>query len=226
MTFSVAGRDERSGLLGVAICTARLAIGGRALLVRPGLVVATQGTVSWALACDVAEAVGAGSDLSAAVAAAAAGDALAERRQLLALGTHTTPAAFSGAALPPAAGQVLRECHACAGNQLASPAVLEAVDEGFERHADLELPERLVEALVCGQRAGGDRRGQQSAALRVVGRDGRWPGIDLRVDDDPDPLERLAELLRRWRDEWGAYDATGTFPPARPARLADGSLRP
>jgi len=71
--------------------------------------------------------------------------------------------------------------------------------ESFER-ARGELADRLVDTLAAAQRAGGDRRGQQSAALLVVRDKGGYAGfndryLDLRVDDHPSPIERLREIL-------------------------------
>jgi uncharacterized Ntn-hydrolase superfamily protein len=102
------------------------------------------------------------------------------------------------------------ECHAWAGgltgtdwavqgNILVSGATVEAMAMAFEG-AQGELADRLVAALVAGQAAGGDRRGQQSAAVLVVRPRGGYGGhndryLDLRVDDDPDPIERLKALV-------------------------------
>jgi uncharacterized Ntn-hydrolase superfamily protein len=77
------------------------------------------------------------------------------------------------------------------------------------------LADRLLAALSAGQAAGGDRRGQESAALVVIGA-ARWPAVDLRVDHDPLPVQRLGDLLERWRSTWQRYDETNEFPPASP----------
>jgi uncharacterized Ntn-hydrolase superfamily protein len=99
------------------------------------------------------------------------------------------------------------------GNILAGPSVVEAMLDAFQKPG-LPFPERLVEALKAADREGGDRRGRQSAALLVVrekggygGHDDRW--IDLRVDDDPSPMDKLASLLeltRLYRDRPRAED--------------------
>jgi uncharacterized Ntn-hydrolase superfamily protein len=89
------------------------------------------------------------------------------------------------------------------GNILAGPQVVDAMVAAFEATAG-PLPDRLLEALLAGDRAGGDRRGRQSAALLVVRADGgygegddRW--IDLRVDDAPDPVPELIRIRGVWR---------------------------
>ena len=89
--------------------------------------------------------------------------------------------------------------YAVQGNILAGPAVIEAMAVQFEASAG-PLPERLVGALLAGDRAGGDRRGRQSAAVLAVRAGGGYAGfndrwIDYRVDDAEDPVPRLRELL-------------------------------
>lgn len=89
--------------------------------------------------------------------------------------------------------------YAAQGNILASPQVVDALAETFEMTSG-DLAERLVTALAAGQAAGGDRRGQESAALMVVRPKGGYAGfndryIDLRVDDHPHPIDELRRLL-------------------------------
>ena len=68
----------------------------------------------------------------------------------------------------------------------------------FEASAGQSFPERLVRALEAGQAAGGDKRGRQSAALKVMETED-YPLIDIRVDDHPDPVAELRRL-------WGLYN--------------------
>jgi uncharacterized Ntn-hydrolase superfamily protein len=76
---------------------------------------------------------------------------------------------------------------------LAGPSVIEATLETYGRRADLPLPERLMAALDAGQAEGGDKRGKQSAALKIW-RSEPYPVLDLRVDDHPEPLAELRRL--------------------------------
>jgi uncharacterized Ntn-hydrolase superfamily protein len=82
---------------------------------------------------------------------------------------------------------------------LVSSATIEAMADAAECHRDVDLPERLMRALEAGQRAGGDKRGRQSAALKVfAGED--YPYVDIRADDHPDPvaeLRRVFEVSKR-----------------------------
>lgn len=219
MTFSIVGRDTVQEQLGVAIATARPAVGGRCLLARSGLVVATQGWVATELANRVDALVRGGADCAAAVEASTAADPEQSVRQLLALSPTGGPSVHSGTDLPLAAGEALAVDAACAGNQLGSVDVPAQMLASFEAQntGHVDLADRLLCSLQVGDETGGDRRGRQSAALRVVPWAGAWPGIDLRVDDHPDPVGELERLLDLWRGQWGVYDRTGQFPPVAPA---------
>jgi uncharacterized Ntn-hydrolase superfamily protein len=106
-----------------------------------------------------------------------------------------------------------------AGNMLAGPAVLADTLARFEAGAALPFPERLLAAMDAGQAAGGDRRGQQSAAL-VLTTTEDFPDIDLRVDNHPAPLDELRRLLALWRRE--REPGLRTAPSkANPAGLPD-----
>src|SRR3546814_10052248 len=76
---------------------------------------------------------------------------------------------------------------------LAGPAVIETALAAYEANAGLPLAERLLVALEAGERAGGDKRGRQSAALKTV-RGEAYPWLDLRCDDHADPLAELRRL--------------------------------
>ena len=89
--------------------------------------------------------------------------------------------------------------YAAQGNLLAGAEVVEALEQTFLSRTDLAFPERMVAALLAADRAGGDRRGRQSAALLMVGEGKGYGGmerwIDLRVDDHPYPVVELERLL-------------------------------
>jgi uncharacterized Ntn-hydrolase superfamily protein len=218
MTFSIVGRDAARQHLGVAIATARPAVGGRCLLARAGLVVATQGWVDTSLAHHVDALLRGGASIEEAADAALAADPDREIRQLLVLASTGPARVHGGTELPAEAAGMTEPEAAAAGNQLASAEVPAAMLAAFNAApTSLALAERLLRSLQAGESAGGDRRGRQSAALRVVPWQGAWPGVDLRVDDHPQPIRELERLLGLWRSQWDVYDRTGTFPPAAPA---------
>lgn len=106
-----------------------------------------------------------------------------------------------------------------AGNMLAGPEVLPAMLAGYADAADKPFAERLMAAMEAGERAGGDKRGKQSAALRIC-LDDSYPDLDIRADDNIDPLPELRRLyqvsLERYavfrrhmpgrRSPWGTLD--------------------
>lgn len=212
MTFSVLAADGTHW--GVAIATARSAVGGRCALVGGFGAIATQGMVSTRLGHDVAQQLARGKNPEQAIADSLAGDELADVRQVLAMTPDGAAACWSGAALPTWAGDLARPGVVAAGNTLSGEDVVAAIIEAFHETSG-PLSERLLAALAAGQDAGGDRRGRQSACLLVSDGD-PWPALDLRVDDHPEPIVELRRIFDLWQGEWAPYDATGAFPPANP----------
>jgi uncharacterized Ntn-hydrolase superfamily protein len=127
-------------------------------------------------------------------------------------------AAFTGSECNAWAGHLVGEGYTCQGNILL-PGTVEAMAQRFEqaRRGTGELADWLVEALAVGQKAGGDRRGQQSAALLVAREDGGYGGnndryLDLRVDDDLQPIERLKKLVGLHHLYFGQTDPANLVP--------------
>jgi uncharacterized Ntn-hydrolase superfamily protein len=107
-------------------------------------------------------------------------------------------ASYTGKECMEWAGGRTGECYAAQGNILVSRDTVDAIAETFEASSG-PLAERLLDCLDAAQAAGGDRRGQQSAALLIVERDGGYAGlsdevVDLRVDEHPSPLEELRRI--------------------------------
>ncbi len=128
-----------------------------------------------------------------------AADEARESRQVGIVDASGRSASFTGADCFEHAASVTGSGYACQGNVLASKEVVTSMAQSFQESAGA-LPERLIGVLRAGLIAGGDRRGQQSAALLVAKPGGGYGGthdryIDLRVDDHPGPVEELARLL-------------------------------
>jgi uncharacterized Ntn-hydrolase superfamily protein len=122
-----------------------------------------------------------------------------EHRQLGIVDGKGVGATFTGKECMDWAGGRTGPCYAAQGNILVSGETVDAIAETFERTAGAPLVERLLDCLDAAQAAGGDRRGQQSAALIVVERDGGYAGlsdslVDLRVDEHERPLEELRRI--------------------------------
>jgi len=120
---------------------------------------------------------------------------------------------------------------------MASPNVWPAMAQAYQ-NAKGDFPERLLQALEAGQRAGGDIRGQQSAAMLIVKgerTDKPWTGrvLDLRVEDNARPIAELRRLVSLWRayrksDEGDTFITEGKVEEAlraysEAARLAPGN---
>jgi uncharacterized Ntn-hydrolase superfamily protein len=128
----------------------------------------------------------------------AADDGRAER-QLGVVDAQGGSATFTGAECMDWAGGLTGPCFAAQGNILVGEETVAALARTFAATEGRPLAERLLECLPAAQAAGGDRRGQQSAALLVVERDGGYAGlsdvlVDLRVDDHAQPVTELARL--------------------------------
>ena len=114
---------------------------------------------------------------------------------------HGGGATFTGSECHSWAGGRIGPCYAAQGNILVSGETVDALAQTFETTAGRPLVVRLLDCLAAAQAAGGDRRGQQSAALLVVERDGGYAHlsdtlVDLRVDDHATPVEELRRLYR------------------------------
>jgi uncharacterized Ntn-hydrolase superfamily protein len=128
-----------------------------------------------------------------------ASDKLAAQRQFGIVDAKGRAFTYTGKSCFDWAGGVTGKHFAAQGNILAGAGVVDAVAETFVK-SNGALAERLVAALAAGQAAGGDRRGQEGAALLVVRAKGGYGGfndryIDLRVDDHPTPIDELKRLL-------------------------------
>jgi len=130
------------------------------------------------------------------------------RRQLGVVDRQGRAASFTGAECSDWAGHRTGDCYAAQGNILVSAATVDALAETFEGTIGLPLAVRLLDCLDAAQAAGGDRRGQQSAAVVVVGSEQGHNGlsntvVDLRVDDHPTPLAELRRVFGVHRELFG-----------------------
>jgi len=199
-TFSIVAFDPQSAEWGVAVQSKFLAVAAVVSWAQAGAgVVATQSysNVSFGphgLAL-MADGLGAQETLDRLVA----GDEGRARRQVGIVDAGGVAATFTGDGCHDWAGGISGPNYAVQGNILVSGATVEAMAKSFEASAG-ELADRLVAALAAGQAAGGDRRGRQSAGVLVVREKGGYGGftdryLDLRVDDDSRPIERLKALV-------------------------------
>jgi uncharacterized Ntn-hydrolase superfamily protein len=194
-TFSIVACCPRTGLLGVAVATAVPAVGSTCPYSRAGVgAVSTQSWVNPYLAIAVLDAIASGQDATRALDAAISADDASSLRQLGVVDHNGHAAAWSGADCTPWFGHVIGDGFAVQGNMLVGPDTIAAMAQAFRSSEACPLDERLMRALEAGDEAGGDRRGKQSAALRIHGTE-TYPALDLRVDEHPDPIPELRRIL-------------------------------
>lgn len=194
-TFSVVAHDVSAGECGVAVSTGMPAIGGLSVFADAAAgAVATQALINPLLGVDglrLLRSRPAGEALREALRT----DPQPDLRQLAMVDACGRTAAHTGSDTHPWSGHLLGDGYAVAGNTLAGGQVVEAMARCFEEAAGQPLAERLLRALEAGKEAGGDRRGEQSAAL-YLHRGNPYPYLDLRVDQHGEPVAELRRIYQ------------------------------
>jgi uncharacterized Ntn-hydrolase superfamily protein len=193
MTWSILARDA-NGHLGVAIASRFFAVGSLCVHTRRGVgAVSTQALMNPLYGQVGLDLLAQGRSATDVIAALVAGDNGREQRQVHVLPLQGSGAAHTGTECVDWCGHLLRDGFSVAGNMLAGPRVIEVTADAFANSTGRDLAERLLDAMDAGEAAGGDKRGKQSAALRIHA-DEDYLALDLRVDDHADPLPELRRL--------------------------------
>jgi uncharacterized Ntn-hydrolase superfamily protein len=202
MTFSIVGRSADGRALGVAVASKFLAVGAAVPAAGAEVgAVATQSYANLAYRPQGLALLRTGVSAAGTVAGLTAADEGRATRQLGVVGAAGDGATFTGDECHPWAGGTAGDGYAIQGNILTGPDVVAEMERAWLAGADeARLARRLLATLAAGDRAGGDRRGRQSAALLVVAKAQGYGGtsdvvVDLRVDDHPDPVTELGRLL-------------------------------
>jgi uncharacterized Ntn-hydrolase superfamily protein len=199
-TFSIVAYDPENGDLGVAVESKFLAVGAVVPWAWAGVgAVATQSWANTTYGPEGLRLMAQGLTAQKALDKLVEADEDPTRRQAGMVDARGSAAAYTGQGCFKWAGHIVGEGFSCQGNILVSEETVQAMARTFEE-SEGELSDRLVAALEAGQEAGGDSRGQQSAALLVVREKGGYGGfndryLDLRVDDHPTPIQELKRLL-------------------------------
>ncbi len=199
-TFSIVARDPKTKDLGVAVESKFVAVGSVVPWAQSGIgAVATQSYANPAYAPKALALMRRGIAPKDVVKRLVEKDKDAAQRQVGLVDARGRAAAFTGKECFDWAGHVVGKGYAIQGNILAGEDVVKSMARAYES-TDGDLPVRLLAALSAGQRAGGDRRGQQSASLLIVREDGGYGGfndrwVDVRVDDHPAPIEELIRIF-------------------------------
>jgi uncharacterized Ntn-hydrolase superfamily protein len=208
-TYSIVACDLERGEWGVATQSKFLAVGSIVPWAEPQAgAVATQSYANPRYGPDGLALLRQGLAAEEVVSRLTEADEGRDERQLGVVDARGGAATFTGSACHEWAGGRTGAGYAAQGNLLVSGATVGALAQSFERSTG-ELAERLIDALRAAQAAGGDKRGQQSAALIVVKRDGGYAGlsdilVDLRVDDHEAPIDELRRLYDLHQQLFGA----------------------
>ena len=201
MTFSIAARSDDGMFLGVAVASKFLAVGAAVPGVRVGAgAIATQAWANLRYVPDGLALLEGGATAQECIDQLTHADEQAADRQVGVVDVSGGSASFTGPGCHPWAGGRTGPGYAIQGNILTGPEVVDAMEQAWMTSGDRPFAARLLAALVAGDRAGGDRRGRQSAALVVASPGAGYGGgsdiaVDLRVDDHVDPVTELARLM-------------------------------
>jgi uncharacterized Ntn-hydrolase superfamily protein len=197
MTYSIVARDPGNGQLGVAVQSHWFSVGPIVPWAQTGVgAIATQANAEVSYGPQGLDLLRQGIGAQATLESLLAADSGASGRQVAIVDAHGSVATHTGASCIPFAGHASGDAVSCQANIMASERVWPAMLEAFNA-ASGALTTRLMAALDAAERAGGDLRGRQSAAILVVPSEGRhWETIvSLRVEDHPEPLAELRRLL-------------------------------
>src|SRR3954449_198382 len=200
-TYSIAACDPDSRQWGVATQSKFLGVGSVVPWAEPGVgAIATQAYANPRYGPEGLALLREGLSAEEVVERLTSADDGRDHRQLGVVDGQGRGASYTGAECLDWAGGRTGECYAAQGNILVSAETVDAIAETFEAGSG-PLAERLMDCLDAAQAAGGDRRGQQSAALLVVEKDAGYAGlsdvvVELRVEDHERPLEELRRIYR------------------------------
>ena len=217
MTYSIVAYSRAEESWGVAVASKFLAASAMVGWARAGAgAVATQAFAKVSFGVEGLDLMAGGLSAEETLAKLLAADENAEDRQVGMVDAKGNVAAHTGADCFDYAGHLVGEGFSCQGNILTGRKTLDAMAVAF-RSAEGELADRLVAALLAGDRAGGDRRGRQAAGVLVVKANNGYGGdndryVDLRVDDHEDPVVRLGEILALHHLYFGKSVKTDRLP--------------
>ena len=214
-TYSIVARDPQTGELGVAVQSHYFSVGPVVPWAESGVgAVATQSLVLVDYGPKGLDLMRAGLTAQEALDSLVHADPHNEGRQVAMVDAKGNVAVYTGPKCIPDAGNHKGTNYSCQANLMSNPNIWPAMSQAFET-AQGDLTEKLMQALEAGEKAGGDIRGKQSAAILVVkGQSSGKPWmdkvVDLRVEDSPEPLKELRRLIKL-RRAYNLEDAGDNF---------------
>ena len=235
-TFSIVARDPETGDLGVAVQSHYFSVGPIVPWAEPGVgAVATQSLVEVSYGPRGLQMMSSGRGAKQTLEELLSQDPNKDVRQVAMIDSRGEVAAWTGKKCIPAAGDHVGAGYSVQANLMSNPNIWPAMALAYE-NTEGDLADRLLAALEAGQAAGGDIRGQQSAAIVIVkGKRSNKPWADrimeLRVEDNPHPITELKRLVRTWRayrnvDQGDAFATEGKIEDAMKAYAEGARLAP
>jgi len=238
-TYSIAACDLEERQWGVAVQSKFLAVGSVVPWAEPEVgAIATQAYANPSYGPSGLALLREGLSASEVVERLTTADDGRDERQVGVVDSRGASASWTGPECNDWAGHRIGHGYSAQGNILVGEETVAALATTFEANSELSLVQRLIECLAAAQAAGGDRRGQQSASLLVVQRNGGYAAlsdvlVDLRVDDHAHPIEELRRIYALHqrlfevspREDWLPVEGDlSTEVDARLARLGYDSL--
>lgn len=196
MTFSIVAIEQKTKTIGVATTTANPSVGSRVPHAKNGVgAIATQGLTEIYYGIKGLKLLERAHTPQEVLEILLKNDREKEHRQLIIIDIHGKKAAFTGKECFDFKGHIIGKDYVVAGNFLANDNVVKEMAKAFEKGN--EFVEKLVLTLEAGKKAGGDRRGERSAALVVVSSTNTGVNLDLRVDNNYQPIKELRQLFEK-----------------------------
>lgn len=196
MTWSIVARDSATGAFGIAVASKAFAVGAICPHLRAGAsAVCTQSLTNPYIGIHGVALIASGMSAPEAIKALLAADEGRALRQVHGIDAQGRNVAHTGDSCVDWAGHRVGDNVSVAGNMLAGAQVVDATMASFQENAGRPFAERLLRAMDAGDLAGGDKRGRQSAAIKVVGTED-YGIVDLRADDHDDPIGELWRLYQ------------------------------
>lgn len=223
MTFSILARCTKTGQFGAAVASSSPAVAARCIRGRKGIGAAASQNITDPALGPLALDLMAGGLTPAQAVAELRQRPFVDYRQIMAIDARSPPVVFTGAQALGTLASAVGTDAACAGNMLRTREVPAAMLAAFE-DAQGPLAERLMQAMLAGQAAGGEEGPVHSAGLLVYG-DQDWPVVDLRLDwVESDPVRALYDTWKIYEPQQQAYVMRALDPRAAPSFGVPGDL--
>ncbi len=204
-TFSISARCSKTGQLGVAVSTAVPGVGGICPFIKTKVgSISTQSWVNPYLGIDGLNLLEEGKDAKKTLDILINGDPDREVRQIGIVDANGLSATWTGKDCVDWAGHLNAENVSIQGNMLVGEETINAMYDSFKNTENLDLKERLMLCLEAGQNAGGDKRGKQSAAIKVFDKE-EYPYLDLRVDEHHSPVSELRRVFEISKQQYTPF---------------------